>query len=78
MEEPQLSQEKRLRDGYDLDKLGALTDGAFGAAGGMTGLNTKFADSYGDILEDLGSFEASAKRDKSNYYRNLFKDIFKI
>ena len=74
----QLSQEKRLRDGYDLDKLGSLTGGALTAAQGMTGLNTDFATSYGSILEDLGSFQASAKADKSNYYRNLFKDIFNI
>ena len=74
----QLAAEARARDAYDLNKLGALTDPAFKAASAMSGVNTNFAQSGGDILKNLGGFETGQAEDNSEYYRNLFKDLFGV
>jgi hypothetical protein len=74
----QLAAEARARDAYDLDKLGALTEPAFNAATAMSGLNQGIAKSGGTILDNQGAMDAyNATRD-SNFYRNLFKDLFGV
>ena len=74
----QLGAEARARDAYDFDKLSQLTSGAFRAAQGMSGVNQNFADAYGGILGDLGTFNAAEGASQANYYRNLFKDLFGV
>lgn len=73
-----LGEEARRRDQYDLGKLGGLTQGAFNAAGAMSGANQNFASAYGNILGQQGAYDADKARRDSEYYRNIFSDLFGV
>ena len=73
-----LGEEARRRDQYDLGKLGQLTGGAFDAATAMGGANRNFASAYGNILGQQGAYDADKARRDSEYYRNIFSDLFGV
>ena len=73
-----LGEEARRRDQYDLGKLGGLTQGAFDAATAMGGANRNFASAYGNILGQQGAYDADKARRDSEYYRNIFSDLFGV